>query len=776
MKTQINNSNGSKQPKISTKKRKIILGIVITLIVTPLLAAMVALVGFAIYSSTVTVDDTLLPTATATPTFYDINGRKIAYEEDDFVSPSEVTDNLKYAFIATEDKRFFKHNGVDVVRIGGAILHDIKAGKLVEGASTITQQLVKNTHLTHERTLKRKLNEIAIALKLEKKYSKDEILSMYLSVIYFGNGVYGVKSAAKYYFDKYLTDLTIDECATLAAIVKNPSKYSPNKNPESSKSRRNFVLDKMFEQNYISLECLNHAKSADTVTKQADEQTTDTLRDADLKIYIDNAVQEACEALNITKYQLSNGGYKIYTNLNPALQLLISKELKNASSFDDSENRIIMLADTDGKVLAYSSTLGYNPRRQLGSAIKPILYSSALDKGIISLATPIVDEQIDYSGYSPKNFGGKYYGMTMIKDAIAKSMNSVAVKTCDFVGVDEYFDYVKRFGLNVNDEDKNFSLALGATMDGVSPLEVLSAYTTFPNNGVKSECKFLRYILKDGEKIYTAHDDAVRIIRPSTAQLINTALIETVKNGTAKSLSYIPLELAAKTGTAEREDGLNSDAWCVSFVKNYVLLVWHGSDVGMNEKGGGYPAMQSANVWSKLKDFSESGAELDYSLDGTFDTDEIFPAFVDLYSTFRSQRVILASDNVPLEYRKTEHFAFDNLPSADGSYFDDIIPPDFDVEINNGVVKVSFDAEKIYEYDLIRTDIFGSRIIKHLDSENVDLSNVVDTSVFTCNVEVVDHPLTFVGFVNYRLEVKLKNNPSIKNASAKTIFVGATFG
>ena len=363
----------SKNTKISqtldvkkAKKRKITLIFLILFVVLPLIVVAISLAGFAIYTTTVQVDASLLPTATAVPTFYDRFGTKVSYGEDGFLSPNEIPDNLKYAFIATEDKRFYKHKGYDIVRIGGAILSDIKAGKTVEGASTITQQLIKNTHLTHERTLKRKIKEVALAINLEKKYSKDEILSMYLSAIYFGNGIYGAKQAAKYYFAKEVKDLDVAECATLAAIVKNPSKYSPNKNAEAALSRRNSIIDKMTEQHFISLDTANFEKLKQIdATFEKDENTDTKLVEKDVKIYFDNVVAEVCDKLNITKYQLFNSGYKIHTNYDENLQrVALTKVLGANERENDTDCSIIIIDNKNAAVVAYASTLGFNPKRQ----------------------------------------------------------------------------------------------------------------------------------------------------------------------------------------------------------------------------------------------------------------------------------------------------------------------------------------------------------------------------------------------------------------------------
>ena len=780
MKTRNLDKNSQTPKKQISKRAKILLGILLSAVLVPIVSLCLFLAGFSIYASTQQVDATLLPTATAAPTFYDINGNKLRYSEDGFLTQAEICDNLRYAFVATEDKRFYSHKGYDVIRIGGAILKDIKAGRAVEGASTITQQLVKNTHLTHDRTVSRKLKEIALASKLEKEYSKEEILSMYLSVIYFGNGIYGAKQAAKYYFGKDTKDLTVAESATLAAIVKNPSKYSPNKNKEAALQRRNLIIDLMCEQNYITTEVAEEAKSSPIICEDLGiNPSQNKLSDKDCKLYFDNVIQEVCTTLDITKYQLFNGGYKIYTNFDSDIQKIAVGQIKNTSLCEENTDRtIVVTSNLSGSVIALASTLGYNAKRQIGSTIKPILYSAAIDKQIINLTTPIVDEQVNFGGYSPSNFAGKYYGLTNVKEAIKKSMNSVAVKTCDYLGIDDYFDYVKRFGLSVTDEDKNYALALGATKDGLNPIELSSAYSVFANNGQKIDLSFVRFVMQNDEKVMPNEEKlSTQIIKSSTAQQISVALKETAKSGTAKSLSTLPFEVAAKTGTVERENGQNSDAWCASYNNSYTVLVWHGSDNGMTEKGGGYPTKQAKEVWQSIYENARRNVKDAQDLSSRFlpiDTSDLYLCEVDLYSTLKSKKTVMSTQNVPLEYRYYEYFALDNMPNTVGSYFDEIKEQNFVLEQSNRGVTISFEKESAYEYDLIRTDIFGKHIISHFDSEILDLKsdfNNIDSSQKA--VTFVDKPLSFGLPITYTLVAYLKSNPYIKNTSTKVVFVDA---
>ena len=394
----------------------------------------------------------------------------------------------------------------------------------------------------------------------------------------------------------------------------------------------------------------------------------------------------------------------------------------------------------------------------------------------MTLATPIVDEPVVYDNYAPKNFGDKYFGNTLVVDAIKKSMNSVAVKTCDYVGIDKYFEYAQEFGLTLSDNDKNYTLALGATTDGISPLELCSAYSVFPNNGLLKNSKFVRFVTYNNEQVLANDQNLFKqVLKPSTAQLMAVALLETVADGTAKSLSALPFAIAAKTGTSERGDGKNSDAWCVSFSNDYTMLVWCGSDVGMTEKGGGAPTKQSQNIWSAIDDLPTN--DMRYTKQAkSFDTSDLISCDVDLYSTFAFKKTVAATENTSLEYRKTIFFDKANLPSASDSCFEKIPEPTFELTNNGRRAQISFVAEPIYEYELYRLDAFGVKLIKTysiLPKNYKQTSTIQDYNAIlkTETVELYDYPFSFGNGVIYTLIAKLKGNPDIKNMSTKVLFV-----
>lgn len=743
MKNSLDTKKCKQNNKKRSSKKKIAIAISVIFLL-PIVTLAVFAGGFAIWAKGISLDKSLLPTQSALPTFYDNVGEKIDYDEDSYIPPKDIPKILANAFVALEDKRFYSHKGFDVVRMGGAILNNLKAGKVKEGASTITQQLVKNTHLSQERTLSRKLKEIAIAIKLEDEYDKDEILSMYLSVIYFGNGAYGVKSASKLYFDKGINELNVEECATLAGIVKNPSKYSPFAKEEDCINRRNLVLSTMKKEGYLSENEYSNAVNAPLLAKDGNNKKSNNQQKSTLNPYIKKAINEACAVLGITKYQLENSGYDIFTNLDANLQSQAYSILKDKSNYESEkvEGQIVLVNNLTHSICAYASTLNYDVSRSCGSVIKPLaVYAPAIDMNMINLATPIVDEVVDFNGYSPKNFGGKYYGDTTIRQAIKKSMNSVAVKTMSYLGVDNARRYLSEFGIKTSDKDNNFSLALGSLTHGVDSINIANAYSTFANNGKFCKNSFVKFISDNGRKIYTAEPKQEQIIKKSTVDIINSVLLDTVKDGTAIALSTLPFEISAKTGTQEREDGKNSDTFCASYNQDFTMVVWHGCDDGMSEKGGGHASRQSGKLWKKISDAYPMQPKIEYS-------DESVVLSVDTYATQRNKSVTIASENTPLEYRKNEMFARESHFEK-STCFDCVCDDDIDFNVTKSLGKVLVEIGKIkpiYSYEMYCEDALGKRLITSFVGGQCDTFETIDT------------PLAIFGYATYTLVCKVTTN------------------
>ena len=751
----------SKTSKILTpeekkrKKRKLAIALS-GVFLTPIVCASLAIGAFAIWASNQKPNADLLPTATASPTFFDIDGNELEYADDNYINPTDVPSDLKNAFVALEDKRFYSHKGYDPVRMAGALLSNIKDGSLKEGASTITQQLVKNTHLSHEKTVSRKLKEIAIASNLEKEYSKEEILAMYLSVIYFGNGAYGVKQAARLYFDKNITELDLSECATLAGIVKNPKKYSPFSNETDCISRRNLVLSVMKNEGYIDEQTYSKTISL-PLNSTKHERKNGNLNSQVNYLYIKNAIDEVCLKLDMTKYELSNSALKIHLNLDSNLQKQIAAfgEDKSMYSTDSVNGAIIAINNQNHAVSAYWSNLPYNVKRQPGSSLKPLaVYAPALDKNVVTLATPITDEKVAYGDFSPSNFGGIYYGDTTIRQAIKKSMNSVSVKTLSYIGVDDAIGALNNLGIQTEDADKNYALSLGALTNGVGVKEIADAYATFANDGYFQKADFVKYVVKNDRKILSSSENSPRkVFKSSTCDQINSALSDTVQDGTAITLSALDFEVCAKTGTAERADKKNSDAWCASYNNDYTVVVWHGSDGGMNEKGGGFATKQCQKAWRCIEDERPLAKKL---------TTSKFSVVldVDLYATKQNKSVRIASENTTLEYRKSEIFSIENQYEM-SSCFDSVDFNEFDVEIakNGKEIILSLNAKEICSYRIYRIDALGRELIALFDAKIADITSISDK------------PFAFGNIVKYEIECYITSNPQISRAIEKEVYV-----
>lgn len=650
------------------------------------------------------VNSALLPDDTSELVFTDENGDSLDGSGGGSISPDEITDSLKYAFVSVEDKRFYKHKGVDYIRIAGAAVSNLKSKSYAQGASTITQQLIKNTHLTQEKTLTRKLREIKLARQLEKQYKKDEILSMYLNVVYFGNGIYGVKNAAKSYFDKEVGSLTLSECATLAGVLKNPAKYSPLKDMNAAVSRRDTVLNLMCSQGHITEQQRDDAKGQQ-ITLASGAETCIS------QSYMQSALTEAAEKLNISKQKLLSGGYTIQTYYNFASQsalkdIISAAELYAENEFGNIGDGGALLIDNESLgITAYFCTFkndAYELRRPTGSAIKPLLvYAPALEYGLISAATPVLDEKTDFNGYAPSNYNENYLGWTDVRTALKKSSNVAAVKIFNAVGAQKVRSFSQTIGFKLNDADYNMPLALGAMTYGTTFLEVGGGYAMLANGGSYSPPAFIKAIYNaSGEKVYAHTAVKTRVMSAENAYILTDILMDTVKDGTARGLNGLDFEVASKTGTAGVNE-YNTDAYNVSYTTRHTLTVWHGNAKGgrennlpKNETGGAYVTIGAKAL---LEHFYKQDKPADFDVPEGIELLEI-----DTYSQLQNQKLALATENTPEQYRRTELFSQQQKPIEFSNTFDNFSVENLETYVENGTVKISFDATDFFSYDIIR--------------------------------------------------------------------------
>ncbi|NLG26015.1 MAG: penicillin-binding protein 1A, partial [Clostridiales bacterium] len=387
---------------------------------------------------------------------------------------SEIPKNVVNAFLAAEDKRFYTHWGVDPRRIAGALLSNIKSGEYSEGASTITQQLIKLTHLTSVKTLPRKANEALLALQLERRLSKDQILEKYLNLVSLGKGAYGVEAASRVYFGKSTGQLTLAEGAPLAAIVKAPSNYAPHLHPDNALRRRNFILGEMADDGYITADQAAAAQKEPIQLARAESETG-------YGWYVDNVLEDARRALNLGADEVLSGGYRIYTSLNRDMQKSADALFAQGARFPNpaadgtpAQAALAAIDPSNGEIQClvggreYATKRGLNRatqmKRQPGSAFKPIsVYAAAIDQLHMGPTDFVNDAQRDFGGgYSPQNASGTYHGQVTLRQALARSMNAAAVDLITKTGVSSARRYAANAGVALDARDDNLSLALGS--------------------------------------------------------------------------------------------------------------------------------------------------------------------------------------------------------------------------------------------------------------------------------------------------------------------------
>lgn len=536
------------------------------------------------------------------------------------VDIEDIPQQVRNAFIAAEDVRFYKHHGVDPIRILGAMAANIKSGTLSQGASTITQQLIKNTHLTAEKTWSRKIEEAILALKVERAYTKDQILEMYLNYVYFGNGAYGIQTAAQVYFDKDVGDLTLTEAAALAATLKAPSNYAPHIQPENNKRRRTQVLDTMLEEGFITAQEAADAKCEELVLTPGGQDTRAR------GWYLDAVLEQAEEMLDVTGDELMELGLRIYTGMDSGIQavcdeIFADESLFPADSADGTQcqSALVLMDSGTGEVLAmeggrsYAVRRGFNRAtdalRQPGSVLKPLaVYAPALERRIATPATVMMDQETDFAGYSPRNYGGKYYGAVTLRTAVARSLNVPATALLYQMGGHAGYESLQRFHIQPDASDTGLSLAVGSMKRGVTPLRLCAAYASLSSGGIYREPVLIRRIEDgDGKVLYEAQRTEEAVLEPAVAFVLNNMLQSVTSWGTGKALKELNVPIAGKTGTVGYDAGGNRDAWSAAFTPQLAAVCWMGFDqtdaehaLPASVTGGKQPTQLLATLLSRL--------------------------------------------------------------------------------------------------------------------------------------------------------------------------------
>lgn len=603
----------------------------------------------------------------------DVVTRLHGVQDRTWVSISELQPSTVYAFISAEDARFFEHEGVDVIRIAGAIVADIKAGSYVQGASTISQQLIKLSHLTSEKTISRKAEEAALAYEMERQYSKEDILEMYLNYVYFGGGYYGIEAAAEGYFGVHASDLTLDQSAMLAGILKSPSGYAPHINYAASINRRNNILRLMQDYGYIT----------DDEKKQASARRPTILHDKNEEYsgyYTDAVTKSAAALLGITVDELIRGGYSIYSAMDSDIQHYCEEMFKNGELFpaEDSEAAIVVLEPSTGMVVAmvggrsYTGGISFNRatdiRRQPGSVIKPVIaYAPAFEYLNYTAADMILDEETTFSDYTPSNYGNKYYGWVTVREAVTKSLNVPAVKTLSEVGVERAKDFAKRCGIEFDDKDDSLALALGGFTYGVSPLQIAGAYSCFASGGIYNTPTLIKKITdRNGLTVYEYRQDNRRVMSEANAYILTSMLKSVVTEGTGHRLNTLDIPIAGKTGTVGLANG-NRDAWMAGYTPEYTAIVWQGYDsdrLGLlpsSATGGTYPALMLYELFNHIYPDGRSG---------DFEKPESVKQYsIDAKTLKKQHKAVLANAMTPQSSRVTEYFTEETAPEDVSGYW-----------------------------------------------------------------------------------------------------------
>jgi penicillin-binding protein 2A len=717
--------------------------------------------GFLNNFASVSLDNDKLHFSSSAIDVYDSKNNlvKTGLDEQKNLDIKDIPQVVIDAFVSIEDKDFYVHKGVNYKRMIKAMLKNISQFKIAEGASTITQQLVKNTHLTSEKTFKRKINELLLAKKLEEKLSKDEIMGAYLNAIYFGNGAFGINQASQRYFSKDATKLNLNESAMLAGLIKSPKKFSPILNEENCIKRRNLVLNEMCRDGKISTEECNSAKSDELGL----DLNTNFLGNNN---FYNECVDEACNILNINEKDFLLKKYKIFTYLEADIQQKVKDELENLEQYSKSstsDGAVLLIDNKTGGIKAFYGKSDYNllsVSRQPGSIFKPIIaYAPAIENNIISPLTPILDEKVDIDGYSPRNFKGTYHGWTSAKNALANSYNVPAVKVLENVGIQNAKKFAKKMNVKFAENDNGFSLALGGMTKGVDIKTLANCYQAFGNGGNFVEAKFVKSIeTNDGKTIFQNAETATRVMKESTAFLVTDMLKESVNSGTCKRLkNVINGDIASKTGTVTgSNENENSDVWNISYTPANTLCVWFGVTKsganGLSVTGANGPTAMARNIYENCNFKSRK-----------FNVPESVKSVqINEVEYLDNNKILLAQEDSPERYKKTEYFATDNMPTERSTMFDDI--DDFEIEVitqaDENKANITFNAKKHLVYEVFRQS--EDSVIKIEEIKNKQEK-----------VTIVDEKLSRGNFYTYFVRAKFLNeeNKKTKKSNEVKIFL-----
>ncbi len=542
-----------------------------------------------------------------------------------YVPYTELPSKLINAFIAIEDKRFYSHHGIDYKRSIGAAVNYIFKGQKSFGGSTITQQLVKNLTGEDETSVRRKLREAFSAMELEGRLDKSEIIEKYLNIINLAHGCHGVGAAAEYYFSKSVSELTLSECASIAAITNNPSKYSPKNHPQEHIKRRDLVLLCMKEQGYITDLEYESAMKAPLQLNLSDKNTS-SINSWYIDMVVEDVISDLAEKHGITRQTaallLYQGGYKIYTAMDAEIQNILNEYFENECNFPISktgelpQSSMIIIDQKTGNILGVAGAVGEkrgnriqnfatDTKRPSGSVIKPLsVYAPAIDGGLIDWSSIITDspvkEATDTAPPWPMNASGKYSGDVSVKYAIEQSLNTVAVKTLQMLGNGNSFDFLKQKlrmdslieGADIGDA----ALALGQMTNGVTLRELVAAYSIFDSGVMSKPRSYFKVTDKNGVVVLDNTPQREQVISEESAAIMTKLMQSVVENGTAKKRISLTekCESAGKSGTTQN----SCDRYYIGYTPSLLAGVWFGYEYPkpLYEFGGNF----SITVWDEV--------------------------------------------------------------------------------------------------------------------------------------------------------------------------------
>lgn len=530
---------------------------------------------------------------------YDKDGdtaSKLSTNRTEGVNIEGLPDHVKNAVIAIEDERFYEHNGFDVKGIARAFFNNLFAREITGGGSTITQQLTKNALLTSEQTYKRKIEELFLAVEIEKHYKKDEILQMYLNQVYFGSGAWGIENASRKYFNKPVGQATISESALLAGLLQSPSALDPYKNYDGAITRRNTVLAKMKELGMISE---GEYSAAINENIQLEDGGGSFIK-REYPYYVDAVLNEAISKYGLTQEEILTRGYSIYTEMDQNLQASLEKVYQRNDLFPKSRDRSVLVQS--GAVLLEPKTggvrgvvggrgdyvfRGFNRATQLkaqpGSTLKPLaVYTPALEEGY-KPDSMLIDQQQAFGTYQPANASKTYQGEVPMYTAVEDSINLPAVWLLDQIGLEKGLDSLRRFGIPLEKQDEHLAIALGGMHKGISPLKLAEAYSTYPNGGKRTDGHFITKIVGPTGKIIAERKaDTKRVISKRAANDMTSMLLNVVESGTGQRTKMEQVQIAGKTGSTQlpfNDINGTKDQWFVGYTPNLVGAVWLGYDI-----------------------------------------------------------------------------------------------------------------------------------------------------------------------------------------------------